>query len=61
MIHLNVDNFINPYEVQRLEEVIERDECEILGIPNENIHRYYPALTSQYMYIIGYKMMQLLH
>lgn len=48
MIHLNIHNFINNYEVQRLEEVIERDECEVLGIPNDNIHRFYPALTSQY-------------
>ena len=47
MIHLNVHNFINNYEVERLEHVIHLDEDQVLGIPNDNIHRHYPALTSQ--------------
>lgn len=48
MIHLNIHHFLNPWEIERLEEVIERDEDMVLGMPNENIHRHYPALTSQY-------------
>ena len=45
---MNITNFINNYEVERLEHAIHLDEDQVLGIPNDNIHRHYPALTSQY-------------